>query len=464
MGLMKKIDFVYQNFDVDCFVTKIDKWKFDHNLNFAQMLIDCVVDVKSIRKELIYFKFFKGKNIPKVYKKFLTKHKNNFSDGEIKDYFVNKLNIRNVWEKENVSHLSHYMSSGEDYNFLSLIGSYAESGEFFRKLHHLFDITLYAAISAKPNSNWMQAYCLHSFKDKKRRIIIFEFDRRTPANDRVGVVSEHRNNAESTHQIIKNLNTLDQSYMDSKEGFVKLTKDKFIENLKKQFKKRGFEFSSRNKRDQKNALKILYKGDERLPFNLNNENNENFETFFDAFKNDEVIIKNYINEDPKKYFPKIDKNLQKSMNFIVNTLKEYWRENPLNKIKDCKFYQFIMKPEFRWCNNKNFINEILYSCNDIYGLLQYIPIKIQQSKKFAEEIRILKMFRTDNKKYLIKIFNTNKDKLDALTENYMPTTILNDPYLMMKLIKIDTGLMTHIGDALKKNKSFMKKVMKFINK
>ena len=74
------------------------------------------------------------------------------------------------------------------------------------------------------------------------------------------------------------------------------------------------------------------------------------------------------------------------------------------------------------------------------------------------------MFTTDNKKYLIKIFNTNKDKLDALTENYMPTTILNDPYLMMKLIKIDTGLMARIGDALKKNKSFMKKVMKFINK
>ena len=46
----------------------------------------------------------------------------------------------------------------------------------------------------------------------------------------------------------------------------------------------------------------------------------------------------------------------------------------------------------------------------------------------------------------------------------MPTTILNDPYLMMKLIKIDTGLMARIGDALKKNKSFMKKVMKFINK
>ena len=54
-------------------------------------------------------------------------------------------------------------------------------------------------------------------------------------------------------------------------------------------------------------------------------------------------------------------------------------------------------------------------------------------------------------------FNTNKDKLDALAENYMPTTILNDPYLMMKLIKIDTGLMARIGDALKKKQKFYEK-------
>ena len=35
---------------------------------------------------------------------------------------------------------------------------------------------------------------------------------------------------------------------------------------------------------------------------------------------------------------------------------------------------------------------------------------------------------------------------------------------MKKLIKIDSGLMSHIGDTLKKNKSFMKKIMKVINK
>ena len=72
------------------------------------------------------------------------------------------------------------------------------------------------------------------------------------------------------------------------------------------------------------------------------------------------------------------------------------------------------------------------------------------------------MFRTNNKKFLIKIFKANKEKLDALAENYMPSTILNDQYLMMSLLKIDLNLMAHIGQKLKNNKRFMAKVDKLI--
>ena len=87
-----------------------------------------------------------------------------------------------------------------------------------------------------------------------------------------------------------------------------------------------------------------------------------------------------------------------------------------------------MSDRFNYRNNKKFIENIIYSYDNLEGFLEYVPKKTQESKSLKEEIRILKMFTTDNKKYLIKIFNTNKDKLDALAENYMPTTKLNDPY------------------------------------
>ena len=184
-------------------------------------------------------------------------------------------------------------------------------------------------------------------------------------------------------------------------------------------------------------------------------------------KGDSSIAGEMAISNPEKYFKKYFKSWkQVSSELGAQTSSSFGITTPKikGKIKDNKFFKFVMSDRFNYRNNKKFIENIIYSYDDLEGFLEYIPKKTQESKSLKEEIRILKMFTTDNKKYLIKIFNTNKDKLDALTENYMPTTILNDPYLMMKLIKIDTGLMARIGDALRKNKSFMKKVMKFINK
>jgi len=41
---------------------------------------------------------------------------------------------------------------------------------------------------------------------------------------------------------------------------------------------------------------------------------------------------------------------------------------------------------------------------------------------------------------------------------YMPKYIFNDPTLVFEMCKIDTNIISLIGDKLKKNKKFMKKV------
>ena len=80
-----------------------------------------------------------------------------------------------------------------------------------------------------------------------------------------------------------------------------------------------------------------------------------------------------------------------------------------------------MSDKFNYRNNIKFIEEIIYSYDDLEGFLKYVPLKIQESKELKEEIRILRMFRSNNKKFIIEVFNKNKDKLETLAKNYMPT-------------------------------------------
>ena len=93
-----------------------------------------------------------------------------------------------------------------------------------------------------------------------------------------------------------------------------------------------------------------------------------------------------------------------------------------------------------------------------------MPEKIQNSKVLKEEIRILRLFRGNNKKFIVKVFQTNKDKLEELVKSYMPSTIFDDSYLMKELIKLDLSFTADIGEKLKKNKTFMSKVNKLLNK
>ena len=166
-------------------------------------------------------------------------------------------------------------------------------------------------------------------------------------------------------------------------------------------------------------------------------------TSFDEVKN------NYIKYKPEKYY----KN-ENPTNIINQHLKEY----PNQKFKKFNFFKYIMSEQFNYRNDPKFIYDIIHSKDDLEGLLSFVPIKTQEHKLIAEEIRILKMLRTKDKKFLIKIFNSNKDKLYDLATFYMPKYIFNDPILVSEMTKIDSNIISLIGEKLKKNKKFMKKI------
>ena len=54
-------------------------------------------------------------------------------------------------------------------------------------------------------------------------------------------------------------------------------------------------------------------------------------------------------------------------------------------------------------------------------------------------------------------------KLPDLIKSYMPSTIFEDPYLMIELIKLDINSIADISKKLKKNKKFMSKVKKLLD-
>ena len=76
----------------------------------------------------------------------------------------------------------------------------------------------------------------------------------------------------------------------------------------------------------------------------------------------------------------------------------------------------------------------------------------------------MRLFRVKDKKFIVKVFQTNKDKLEDLVKSYMPSTIFDDSYLMNELIKLDLSFTADVGEKLKKDKKFMSKVNKLLDK
>ena len=108
----------------------------------------------------------------------------------------------------------------------------------------------------------------------------------------------------------------------------------------------------------------------------------------------------------------------------------YRRSKIRGKFKGDSFFKFVMSNRFNYRNSTKFIEDIIYSYDDLEGLLDYVPKKVQESKSLKEEIRILRLFRGNNKKFIIKV-----DRLKDGTIRYMswnkPKTANDRPSLVL---------------------------------
>lgn len=85
---MKKIDFLYKNFDVDFFLKHLKSNK-DNEQPIQYAVLNSVKDLQSIKAKLSYFKYYKG-NSKNVFTEFLKKFPNTYKDEDIEIFFRKK--------------------------------------------------------------------------------------------------------------------------------------------------------------------------------------------------------------------------------------------------------------------------------------------------------------------------------------------------------------------------------------
>ena len=120
-----------------------------------------------------------------------------------------------------------------------------------------------------------------------------------------------------------------------------------------------------------------------------------------------------------------------------------------------------MGEDLNYKNDINFLKSIEFTyCEDLNGLLNKIPKKLLENKSLSDEINKVKMFRTNNRGLLIKIFNANSDQLYSVVQKYLPKKWFNDRNLVIKMVNLDSDIISLIGDKLKYNKKFMDKIYK----
>ena len=52
----------------------------------------------------------------------------------------------------------------------------------------------------------------------------------------------------------------------------------------------------------------------------------------------------------------------------------------VKKVETNKFFKFVMSEKLNYRNNIKFIEEIIYSYDDLEGFLKYVPLKIKKAK------------------------------------------------------------------------------------
>ena len=443
---MKEIDYIYKNFDPVIFGKKLEKvninTKDEKDLDFlARIVLDSVQDINQLKNKINLYQFT---NISedKVFNNFVKKFKNNYSDKDIKKYFFEQMNILNTRIND--------IKDIDDID--SLLEQHVNCGEFFRNFNKYFQIIFYAQVTYTNHTyddeqygQFRDYYCLYIKNIKKYYLFFFNYHDRVMERQYTAIskIFKYRPNKS---ELIKILELGDEkTYLDKKEISVKQYQ---IFNYNKSYNRIYSEGYKLKHKTEPHFLK------EEDYFNYHNTKGESY------------IAHNMAVLNPDKYFKKYFKSWKQVSGALGGAITNSYgttRPKIKEKIKDNAFFKFVMSNKFNYRNSIKFIEDIIYSYDDIEGFLEYVPKKIQEGKSLMEEIRILRLFRGNNKNFIIKVINTNKDKLADLAKSYMPSTIFDDPILMNQLIKLDLHFTADIGHKLKRNKKFMSKVEKLLD-
>ena len=354
---------------------------------------------------------------------------------------INKKNIDKYFIKKkifNLSSLNYAFTTNsnyerndnrDNYEILNLLKDYILYGALFDKVKDFTQSFLGEITFGRDTCYYI--VCFYSKTDRRHHLLLLFLE--ADGNDQYHYIKSFKT--------LPNLSQVKSAVDKSKSDLLYYKwHSKYVENFNIYKPKDKSSLPAWSLKENKKALKS-----ERIENKIFKEEN----SFYRHYQDDPDVAVNYLKKYPEKYFK--NKN---PFNIINLHLKEY----PNQKFKKFKFFKYIMSEQFNYRNDPEFIYDIIHSKDDLEGMLSFVPIKTQEHKLIAEEIRILKMLRTKDKKFLIKIFNTNKDKLYDLATSYMPKYIFNDPILVAEMTKIDTNIISLIGDKLKKNKKFMKKI------
>lgn len=446
---MKKIDYLYQNFDVDFFLKYLETKSSGEETPIQFAVLNSIKDIQSIKSKISYYKYYKGKFNKNIFNDFIKKYKNNYTDEDVEEFFRHRGLINDS--------VKHFIDESESFEFYDLKKTLITTGELFRKLNKFFDISFYAYLRRKddPEATWEDAYLLYCSVDKIYRLCVFFFE-------------EDGNDCEYVYKKFKKRPTDQQLLEILRKKGINLVEDK---NLKvsiaepflvtkfwiNQHKKAFLEEHQQEKifKDEKDFLKHC---------------DDNQSIFYYLNLDPEIyykIIKPITQKfDDKKistaFLEKKIKSSSEESQFIIRLFTEYWKNNPKEKIGNNNFFKYLMNTKYNWYQDRLFIMDLIYKCNDLDALTSFIHPKFLKDKELVEEVRILKLFRNKSKDFLIKVFKKNKKMLSDLFANYVPHYVKNDASIMNEALKIDINLMRFIGDDLKNNKVFMSKVDKML--
>ena len=447
---MKFIDYIFKNLDIDYFINCLQNKPSDFNFDFVDLVLKSVWDTNSLKNRILpeyickgtYYSindtFHEKKNSdsPNVYSEYIKKNNKNLSDKNILSYFKNT-EIRNTWfnYKYDLSNPLLALDDNQKYDFNDILQQYFIETVFFQKLKNFKVI---GSFGPKEPSDIGKDFCMFAvYYEAKKISLIFKVYYNDSPNDSYECYFKKG----EIHK--KEILNFAGEYPDKNYYRPYLVQKDIHEYWKlKEFKK-----------PYNLEIKTKY-----IPVKIQTYSEQEY---FKKFKSNDRVSIDFIHQNPEKYFDNLPSTF-KELNFLAKQISNKWDENPTIPLERHRLFHFLMTTKTGFRNNKEFINQIMYHCNDIEKFRSYLDTSILKDKSIMDELRILGLFRNQTKSFIKKVLNKNKDKLNDLAGNYLPKYLLNDPDIMMAIIKLNLDCMAHIGDKLKKNKSFMKKVNKLV--